>query len=146
MCSSDLAGDRTILVLAEAGVGHVATLRQPPPASSLDAADLELALRYLDEVGVLVVCGPDAALARTAAEAAAWSHAHLIVTVPDGAGVPDGIADGAIVLAAPAADPDGAFSALIADLAVRLDAGEEPGAAFAATMAGRPAWTSATGD
>jgi hypothetical protein len=141
--ADDRAGDRTILELAEAGVGHVATLRQPPPASPLDAADLELALRYLDEVTVLVLCVPDPGLIRVGTEAAGWSRGRLVVTVPAGDAVPDGVPDAAIVLEAPASDPDGAFAALVGDLAARLDGGAEPATAFSATMADRPDWTPA---
>jgi hypothetical protein len=141
--ADDRAGDRTIQELASAGVGHVATLRQPPPATPLDPADLELALRYLDDVSVLVLCAPDAALARTGVGAAGWSRGRLIITVASGAQVPEGVPDAAIVLEAPASDPDGAFAAFVGDLATRLDGGGEPAAAFAATLADQPAWTPA---
>ena len=46
-------GDRILLELATANVGHAAVLREP--ARDLEAADLDLALRYLPEVRVIVV-------------------------------------------------------------------------------------------
>jgi len=144
--ADDPDGDRRVLSLATAGVGHVATLRQPPPASPLDAADLDLALRYLDGMGALVLSAPDEAIARTAIEAAGWDQARLIVTVPHGSVAPAGVPETAIVLEAPTTDPDEAFATVVGDLAVRLDAGVEPAVAFAAAMADQPAWTQAGSD
>lgn len=144
--ADDAAGDEAVLALAAAGVGHVATLRQPPPASALEAADLDLALRYLAEVSVVVLAAPDDALARVGADAAGWSRGTLVVVVGPGGPVPATIPSSAIVLEAPTADPEGAFAAVVGDLAARLDGGVDPAAAFAATMADRPAWTPAGDD
>jgi hypothetical protein len=117
------AGDARLTELAAAGVRHAAALRSP--AATLEPADLDLALRYLPEVRVVVLADDAAGLGTTAAEAAEWSNASLIVVIPDGEapGVAD---DRAIVLAAPASDPDEAFAGFVADLAGRLDAGEAP--------------------
>ncbi len=141
----DASGDRLLLALATAGVGHAAVLRSPAP--DLDAADLELALWYLPDARVVVLAGAPE-LAGAAARVTDWSGATLIVVRPDeanestaaGAGLTDGDANAAergdpIVLAQPTRDPDGAFSGLVADLALRLDAGEPPAAAWSATLA-----------
>lgn len=144
--ADDAAGDRMVLELAAAQVGHVATLRQPPPASALEAADLDLALRYLADVGVVVLSDPDDAMLRVGADAAGWSRGSLVVIVPTGSIPPAGVPDTAIVIEAPASDPDAAFAMVVGDLAARLDAGADPEAAFAATMADRSVWTRAEGD
>lgn len=120
------AGDRRLLELAAASVGHAAAQRSD--AAGLDPADLELALRYLPDLRVAVVASDAATLAPTAVEAAAWAGAGLIVVVEDT--LLDVDAPGAIVLAGPPQDPDGAFGGLVAALAVRLDAGEAAASAW----------------
>jgi len=125
------SGDRRLLELAAAGIGHAAARRSD--AAALEPADLELALRYLPDVRVVVLAGDAATLGPVASEAAAWSNAALVIAVGDPA-TSEREATGAgprsIVLAGPAKDPDGAFAGLVAALAVRLDAGEEPQAAW----------------
>jgi hypothetical protein len=134
----DPDGDAVLQSLVAGHVGHVATLRQPPGDAPpiLQPADLDLALRYLADLGVLVLAdGTDAGLLHVAAEAAAWSGAPLIAILPDGATVPLGMPQSATVLAGPAADPDGAFAAVVGTFAAALDRGDEPGEAFRATLA-----------
>ena len=123
------SGDGRLVDLAAAGVGHAAALRSP--AAALDPADLQLALRYLPDIGVVVVAADAAALAPTATEAAAWAGARLIVVADDldAAGEPG--AD-AIVIGAPRTDPDEAFAGIVAALAVRLDGGEDAAPAWRA--------------
>ena len=132
--AADPSGDRALLALRAAGVGHAAVARTAAPA--LEPADLDLALRYLPEIGAIVLV--DATnLAPTAAAAAAWSGAGLIVVSgPDGA-TPLGadVGERAIVLAAPARDPDQAFGGFVAALAIRLAAGATPADAWSATAA-----------
>ena len=91
--ADDADGDAMLLHLAGAGVSHVATLRQAAAAGApvLEAADLELALRYLSDVGVLVLASPDPGLTSVAVDAAAWNHAMLVVLLPHGADVPEGL-------------------------------------------------------
>ncbi len=142
-------GDALLLSLAAGGVGHVATLRQPPGGSDpvLQPADLELALRYLAEFGVVVVAdGRDAGLLKVAVEAAAWTGAALIVVVPAGSPEPPDPPPGATILVAPAADPDGAFAAVVGRFAAALDRGEAAGPAFRASMGASGAWTAAPTD
>lgn len=133
---ADGDGDRALLALRTAGVGHAAVLRSPAPA--LEPADLDLALRYLPDVGAIVLVEPAADLEATAAASAAWSGAGLVVVVAGGAqpaAREEGAGDRTMVLAAPARDPDGAFAGVVAALAVRLEAGTTPADAWAATVA-----------
>lgn len=96
---------------------------------TLEAADVELALRFLPGAGVIVVAGPLAEAATAAAvDGAAYAAARLIVLVPAGAKPPSVPAD-ATLLEAPAED-DGSFGRLVGIFAGALDAGVEPRAAF----------------
>lgn len=139
----DAAGDSMLQHLTEAGVSHVATLRQPatPEAPVLDAADLDLALRYLTNVGVLVLASYDPLLSVVAIDAAAWNHAALVVLLPSGTTVPDDLPAEATVLASPDADPDGAFGSLVGAYAAALDRGVDPATAFRTTITEATAWT-----
>lgn len=110
--------------------------------SPVDAADVELALRYLPEYRVIVVVDPldDAAL-RAALDAARWAGAGLVVVVAAGAMAPAWLEPDATVLEAPAED-DGAFARFVGEYAARLDRGERPADAFAAASGG-VGWTAA---
>jgi hypothetical protein len=135
-------GDRHLAELAAAGVGHAAALRSP--SERLDPADLDLALRYLPDLRVVVLAADAAALGATAADAAAWAGARLVaiagrsIASATAGGAPgDGPSDDntigdAIVLAPPPSDPDEAFAGIVAALAVRLDRGDDPAAAWRA--------------
>lgn len=121
----------------------VATMFPANPAErpSLDAADIELALRYLAASTVIVLTDPlpDGALA-VALDAAAFATARLIVVVPAGSPPPE-VSVEATVLEAPA-DDDGSFGRMVGTFAAALDAGVDPAAAFreAVTASG---WESA---
>lgn len=161
----DEAAEIVLLGLAARGVGHVAVLRDPagttrmePAASdpdsaadgiadegsaisdamtgtSLDAADVDLALRYLTEYRVIVVADRLAEDAqRVVADAARWSGASLIVVgrAEDLAGLPE---DATVFSPPDDGDPDGAFATMVGTYAAGLDRGEEPGTAFAAAQA-----------
>jgi hypothetical protein len=137
-----LLGDAHLAELARDGVGHAAVLRSP--ASALEAADLELALRYVPDVRVVVVVEEEAGLSTVAADAAAWSGARLILisghqaaagSADPSSGTGAAAAD-AIVLAGPERDPDEAFAGLVARLAARLDGGEDPGVAWRQVLQG----------
>ncbi|HXI46082.1 MAG TPA: hypothetical protein VNH13_07260 [Candidatus Acidoferrales bacterium] len=128
-------GDRHLAELAAVGVGHAAVLRTP--AASLGPADLELALRYLPDIGVVVVADDAAALGATAAAAAAWSGARLVLVATTDAAdetPTTGVDVLPIVLEAPTSDPDGAFAGLVGALAVGLDGGADAAGAWAATL------------
>lgn len=127
-------GDRQLLDFAAAGVGHATVSRSA--AEAIEAADLELALRYLPDIRVVVLVAPDASLLRAAAVGAAWAGATLLLIGPlaaDAAAVADDA--GAIVLDPPARDPDEAFAGLVAAFAGRLDAGEDAAGAWRSTLA-----------
>ncbi|HXU85025.1 MAG TPA: PfkB family carbohydrate kinase [Verrucomicrobiae bacterium] len=101
---------------------------------SVDAADLELALRYVQDYRVLVVAADlDPGALAAVIEAAGWSGAHLVVLQPDGS-PPAVTPDAATVLLRPADDPDGVFASMVAGYAVGLDRGQEPAAAFASAQ------------
>lgn len=162
----DPEGDRIVVELGRAGVGHAALLRDPATRTPLvgqardarslprlDAADVELGLRYLSECRVLVIAaelGADA-LAR-AQDAAAYHGALVVVVASSGTIDPDSLADEVTLLERPAVeDPesmedavivaadDADFGAFVAEYALRLDRGETPAQAFAAAL-GDTAW------
>jgi hypothetical protein len=143
----DAVGDRLLLDLAAAGVGHVATLRPPPGVAApiLQAADVDLALRYLADVSVLVLVDvSDPALVRVALDAADWSRGTVIALVPVGGTVPSGLPASAIVLEAPERDPEEAFASVVATLAASLDRGVDPAVALRDALAREPGWTQVT--
>ena len=126
--------DRLLLELAAEGIGHAAVLREP--ARELEAADLDLALRYLPEVRVVVIVEMPAPIVATAADRTQWSGAGLIVVShasAGGAAPPAELPDGAVVLEAPASDPDATFAGFVGAFAARLDAGATAADAWAAT-------------
>lgn len=136
LVADDAAGDGLVLRLAAARVGHAALLRSR--ARPLEAADIDLALRYLPDVRVIVATELGGDLVSAIATGAAFAGAALVVvTAQSGAlGVPDDLAidESAIVIAAPSDDPDGTFAGFVAEFAARLDAGEVPADAWAATI------------
>lgn len=106
-------------------------------ASTLDAADIDLALRYLTDFSVLVLAVPaDEAIARVASVAAGWADARLIVVVPAGDTVSGGLPSDAIVFESPEADPDGVFAGVVGRFAAALDDGSDPATAFEASVTG----------
>ena len=158
----DPTGDAVLLAFAAAGVGHVATLRDPargttmdPPDPEpldvddedggepapddlagpiLDGADVGLALRYLADYRIIVAAHPSPAVLTEATAAAAWAGAHLVVIVdPATDGAPPAeLPADALVLAV-----DGGATALgdaIGRYAAAVDAGSAPAEAFAATL------------
>jgi hypothetical protein len=140
-------GDRLLVELAAAGIGHATVTRST--AGGIEAADLDLALRYLPDVRAIVLSRPTASLLEPAIAAASWSGATLIVLATRDSGELAGVAAGddaspgdgtsprrdPIILEPPSDDPDGAFAGVVAALAVRLDAGEDPKAAWQSTVA-----------
>jgi hypothetical protein len=109
---------------------------------ALEAADVELALRFLPMAGVVVIADPlSEATTAAGVEGAAFAAARLIVLVPAGA-TPPAVPAEATVLEAPPAD-DGSFGQLVGAFAGALDAGIEPGAAFAEAVSAA-GWEPAT--
>jgi len=130
----DASGDRVLLELSADGIGHAAVLREP--ARELEAADLDLALRYLPEVRVVVVVAMPAPIVATAADRTQWSGAALIVVSQGSAGdaaPPAELPNGVIVLEAPPNDPDATFAGFVGAFAARVDAGATVADAWAAT-------------
>jgi hypothetical protein len=113
----------------DVGGGSRLLPEDPAARPSLDAGDIDLALKFLPQTGVVVLADalPDAAIA-VAAEGAVFAAARLIVLVPTGA-VPPAVADDATVLEMPA-DDDGSFGRLVGVFAAALDAGTDAKAAF----------------
>jgi sugar/nucleoside kinase (ribokinase family) len=167
----DPEGDAVVLALAKAGVGHVALLRDagratprtvvptdgdpaeatdvpgPPTewSSDLDAADVDLALRYLTDYAVVVLADPAGEdVVGVVADAAGWVGARLILVLPPGQDVPQRLPADVIVFEAPAADPDGVFASLVGSFAAALDDGEDPESAFRASIEVE-GWAASTG-
>src|SRR5262245_12899495 len=121
----------------------------PPGAADLlplEAADVELGLRYLTDYRVIVVAEPAAPeVVAVAVDAARWAGARLVVTVGAGAPPIETLPTDATVIEAPDADPDGAFAALVGQFAAALDDGSAPGDAFRGSLAA-VGWTDAPAD
>jgi hypothetical protein len=139
--ADDDGGDLAAIGLGRAGVGHAALLRVPaasprieassgaPPRRPsvpprLEAADVELGLRYLPDFRVLVVADDlSEEAAAAAAEAAAYSSAAIVAIVPPGAAASPGLGPDVTVLEAPV-DAEMPFAATVARYAIALEAGE----------------------
>jgi hypothetical protein len=119
--------------------GEAATSPTEPegaaPRPVVEAADLELGLRYLVDYGVIVVEPLDAASLRAVSDAAAFAGAHMIALVPAGAEA-SGDLRAATIIELPEADPDGVFGAVVGAYAAALDRGVDPASAFNASVAG----------
>ena len=124
--------------------GDAAAAQTPGPA--LESADVDLGLRYLTDFAVIVLAEPvQPETVAIVAEAARWAGARMILVVPAGAPVSDGLPSDVVAFEAPAADPDGAFAALVGQFAADLDQGVDPGEAFRTSVA-TDGWTVATDD
>jgi hypothetical protein len=161
----DPEGDRVVVDLGKAGVGHAALLRDPAARTPtfirptdgalprLEAADVELGLRYVSDCRVLIIASvlDAAALAKTL-EAADYHGAAVVMVAPAGTVEAESISDGVTLLERPApedeedeqdesaiAADDAAFAAFVAEYAMRLDRGESPETAFGAAL-GDSAW------
>lgn len=103
-----------------------ATPIEPADASlrpSLEAADVELGLRYLTDFRVVLVAEPSSdAIVGVAAEAAAYASAQLIL-VTNAEPAP---AVEALMLAAPADAADEGFATLVGTIAAAIDGGASP--------------------
>jgi hypothetical protein len=147
----DPGGDAVSLALARRHVGHVAILRDPGRATAvvahdaedrdpaatdgnasrsagdegprLEAADANLALRYLPEISVIVTVHIGDDVLAEAIDAASWAETSLVIVVPPGAAVPSGLPEGALTLEAEDGD-ESAAGAAIGRYAAALDHGE----------------------
>ena len=128
------------------GSGEDGETAEPAAVPPLDAADVDLGLRYLTDFAVVVLAepaGPDVVC--VAVDAARWADARLILVVAAGGTVPDDAPGDAVVFEAPASDPDGVFAALVGGFAAALDDGADPEAAFRASVAS-DGWSEAVRD
>lgn len=102
----------------------------PSERPSLDAADVELALRYLPDYTTLVVAEPQPdAVVAIVAEAASFTGAAFVLVV-DGAGGGSAPPASAVAFENPPTDPDGAFATMLGELAAAIDRGTPVDAAF----------------
>lgn len=102
----------------------------------LDAADADLALRYLGDYRVVVVVRPaDPAIVATAVAAASWASANLVLALRHGSLPPTDLPADALVVQADEDDGDGALAGLLGDYAAAVDLGTTPAAAFDAFRA-----------
>jgi ribokinase len=171
----DPTADAVVLDLARGGVGHVALLRdgsRPTPLESLieaaededadapdevapapstdgpavDAADVDLGLRYLTTFDVVVVAEPAPPdLVAVVADAAGWSEARMLLVVAPGSPPPADLPGDVVVFEAPDADPDGVFADLVGSFDAALAEGADAGDAFRASVAS-DGWTEVEDD
>jgi sugar/nucleoside kinase (ribokinase family) len=97
----------------------------PDPADrpALEAADVELALRYLPDQRVIVVAEPQTdAVVAVVADAADYAGAQLVVVASASSQRPAR----ALVIEPPTDDRDGVFGSLLGELAVLLESGASP--------------------
>jgi sugar/nucleoside kinase (ribokinase family) len=131
--TDDIDVDIEAAIDAEADGDHdeAVTVVEIRDAPSLDAADVDLALRYITEYRVLVVVHAEAAVVATAVAAADWAAAHLVVVGDPGQSVSDGLPAGSLALAA-ADEPDdvNALGARLGQYAAAVDGGADPAAAY----------------
>jgi sugar/nucleoside kinase (ribokinase family) len=139
-------GDALTVGLSRSGVGHAALLRDPAgrtprvqepetPMPRLEAADIELGLRYHSEYRVLVLAEPlpeDAE--RAALDAASFQGAAVVAVVSHDREASDRLGAAGTVLQAPA-DSDRVFTDLVGRYAAALDAGQDAAVAFNAARA-----------
>jgi len=126
-------------LMARAETAHrgptMAGAAPPVPGLLLEPADISLGLRYVREFRVLVAADPlDEPSGAVIADAAAFADATLVVIAPRGRAT-TAAPGSAIVLEAPAVDPDGAFAALVGRFAAALDRGVDAADAFRAAIA-----------
>ena len=110
---------------------------------ALEAADVDLGLRYLTDFAVVVLAEPVAAeIVAIVSDAARWGETRMVLVVDKGQTVHDGLPTDVVVFEAPEADPDGVFATMVGTFAAALDRGMEPGEAFRASIAS-DGWTGA---
>jgi hypothetical protein len=175
----DPAGDALLLALADAGIGHVAVLRDPAratplspapaltasleiesmlvdddafdvpdpsspsgtgtaggPLPTIDAGDLELALRYLPDHRIVVVAEPlDADALLAVIGDCSYVGAQLVMILEPNGASPE-LPPDATAFEAPEADPDGVFARTVGRFAAALDQGVPGPAALAQATAG----------
>jgi hypothetical protein len=108
---------------------------EPPGSATLDATDVDLALRYLTEYAVVVLAdSTDPAVVKVVADASGWAGARLILVVHPGQPIPVDLPTDVIAFEAPDGDPDGAFATFVGTFAAALDEGDDPADAFRSSI------------
>jgi pfkB family carbohydrate kinase len=103
----------------------------PADRPALEAADVELALRYLPDYTTIVVAEPQPnGVVAVVADAAAFSGAAFVLVVDGAGGGPDQPASAVVFEAPSGGDPDGAFATMLGELAAAIDRGTPVEAAF----------------
>jgi len=129
--NDDAAGERATIVPVDAVLDGISI--EP----TLEAADVGLALRYLDGYRVIaVVHPPDDDVVREVVAATAWASAHLVVVLRPGTAAPTGLPVESVLMEAD--DDADAVAALLGRYVAAVDDGAAPVAAFQATL-GAPA-------
>jgi hypothetical protein len=109
----------------------------------LEAADVELGLRYLTDFAVVVLVPPTTPeVIGVVTDAVRWAAATLVLVLQPGEAAPADHPPDAIVIEAPETDPDGAFAILVGRLAAALDGGVPAADAFREVVEGA-GWTAA---
>jgi hypothetical protein len=126
----------------------------------LDAADIELGLRYVTDARVVILAEPLSPDAEAAAiDGAAYQGASLIAVLPAGAVISPALSAAATIIEAPITEDDGAdpgdetppsdtsrpFAGFVAAFAILLEAGTPIASAFA-DAARSAGWERASGD
>lgn len=102
-------------------------------APTLDAADVGLAMRYLDDYRVIVLVHPaDDSVLREVVRATDWATAHLVVVSDPTASAPKELPADAVVLAAP--DDAAGLAGVLGRYAAAVDGGDAPATAFRAIV------------
>jgi len=118
----------------------------PSTRPAIEAADVDLGLRYLADFAVLVVAEPAGDdVIRVAAEASRWNAARLLLVVDAGSELPGALPGDAIVFEAPDDDRDGLFASFVGTFAAALDDGADPADAFRSSIAAE-GWTEAAAE
>ena len=126
--SADTTAEEAVAEPAEEP-GSILLPEDPAARPALEAADVELALRFLPQASVIVLADPSAeSTVEAGIQGAAFSAARLIVLVPAGGSSPS-VPPEATVLEAPL-DDDGSFGRLVGTFAGALDAGLDAASAF----------------
>jgi len=109
----------------------------PSDAPSLEAADVELALRYLTDYRVLAVVQSDDGVLERAIAAADWAGAHLVVVSDAGSGPPASLPPDSVVLSLAENEPDGSmFGWRLGAYLAAVDGGTDPPDAFQSLVLG----------
>ncbi len=127
----DDADAPSVATVADSGAAMSRVIpADPADRPSLEAADVELALRYLADYTTIVVAEPQPeTVVAIVADAASFAGAALVLVVDAAVGGPAAPAS-ALVFGSPGHDPDGAFATILGELAAAIDRGTPVEVAF----------------